>query len=208
MIPELPAKIIRIFDLALRSPAESIAASPACEAASVDEKTFDRLVRGNLDAAHRLAIKLCGPRRPEAAEEVVTESLYRAARSWRTYRGGDDERAFRAWLWRIVVNAFRDQLERNEKTETLDADASDREAGPASLASAAELGEIVASCISSLPPRQREVMVLTAYEGYTAADAAELLGTTENNVRVTLHLAREKLREMLSRRVPGWLTIE
>ena len=45
---------------------------------------------------------------------------------------------------------------------------------------------------------QREVLVLIAYEGHSIAEAAGVLEISEQNVRTTLHLAREKLRTQLT----------
>jgi RNA polymerase sigma-70 factor (ECF subfamily) len=169
---------------------------------------LDRLVRQHLPAAMRLALRLCGPGNPQAAEEVVTEALYRAARGWRTFRGGENDlAAFRSWLNRILINAFRDHLARRPQPAGLDRDAEPpdpRSDDPADAAVAGELGDLVARLVSQLPLRQREVLVLIAYEGHDAAEVAEMLDLTGPNVRTTLHLARQKLREKLARLVPEW----
>jgi RNA polymerase sigma-70 factor (ECF subfamily) len=69
--------------------------------------------------------------------------------------------------------------------------------GPPLAAAGREFGEIVASAVSNLPPRQREVLVLIAFESLAPADAAAALGITEQNLRTTLHLARAALRRRL-----------
>ena len=56
----------------------------------------------------------------------------------------------------------------------------------------------MARLVSSLPPRQREVLVMVAYEQMTTADVAAALGVTEHNVRANLHAARARLRERLA----------
>jgi RNA polymerase sigma-70 factor, ECF subfamily len=172
--------------------------------AAVDRTTLDRLVRHHLTAAHRLALRLLGPGQAQAAEEVVTEALYRAARGWQSFRGGADPAAFRAWFNRIVVNAFRDHLAHRAQTgpEATVEPADPRVDDPAAVAAAGELGELVARQVSNLPSRQREVLVLIVYEGHDAAEVANMLNLTEPNVRTTLHLARQKLRERLARHLP------
>ncbi len=60
-----------------------------------------------------------------------------------------------------------------------------------------ELGEQVGRTVSSLPPRQREVVVLRLYEGLSTRETALLLETTEENVRMNLHHARQALRRRL-----------
>jgi RNA polymerase sigma-70 factor, ECF subfamily len=161
----------------------------------VDRQTFDRLVLENLPAAQRFAVRLTG--RPDAAEDVIQTALLRASRGWKTFRGGS---AFRTWLFQIVVHAFRDDLDDRARrpAETLTTDPADRRTNdPAALASAAELGRTVADAVSNLPPRQREVMVLHTYEQLTDVEVAGVLGITPQNVRTTLHLAPQRLREVL-----------
>ena len=63
---------------------------------------------------------------------------------------------------------------------------------------ASELGELVADRVSALPPRQREVLVLIAYEGLSPAEVARVLGISEANVHATLHVARRRLRTQLA----------
>lgn len=126
----------------------------------LDEKAaLDRLVVEYLPAALRFALRLTG--NADEAEDLVQDALVRVARAWSSFRG---EAAFRTWLFQIVVNAFRDRL-RRPRMDSLDEEVDDRRgAGPAETALQDELGELVAQKVSGLPPRQREVLVLTMYE--------------------------------------------
>lgn len=159
-----------------------------------DEPTLDRLVERHLDETLRFAIRLTGD--PHAAEEVVQDAMLRVARSWKTFRG---EAQFRTWLFRIVINVFRDRLSRRTSENEIPADVPDlRIADPAAEALLNELNRLVAAKVSALPPRQREVLVLITYEGLTPGEVAELLGISEANVYSTLHAARQRLRKELA----------
>jgi RNA polymerase sigma-70 factor (ECF subfamily) len=163
--------------------------------AAVDRDTFDGLILRHLPAAQRFAIRLTG--RPDWAEEIVQSALLRAHRGWSTFGG---KSAFRTWLFQIIVNAFRDDLDRRavRETDPLPADMPDRPGrDPASIAETAELGRLVADAVSGLPLRQREVMVLHTYEQLTDAEIAVVLEMNPQNVRTTLHLARERVRQLL-----------
>ncbi|MBA3272440.1 MAG: sigma-70 family RNA polymerase sigma factor [Chthoniobacterales bacterium] len=163
---------------------------------AVDKQTFDRLMLSHLAAAMRFAIRLTG--NVDAAEDVVQEALYRAARSWATFNG---QAKFQTWLFRIVINATRDRAGKTAKTSNdeplpetvIDAKATD----PKRHAQSQEFGRIVASMIATLPPRQREVLVLSTYESLEIREIAETVGISEVNVRANLHLARERMREKL-----------
>jgi RNA polymerase sigma-70 factor (ECF subfamily) len=164
----------------------------------VDRAQFDQLLLDHLPAALRLATRLTGD--PASAEDVLHDAVARASAAWRSLRGAD---AARAWFARVVVNAFRDHLRQARRlpiSEPLreDENLGDlRQVGPASAASGREFAEIVAVAVSTLPPRQREVLVLIAFESLAPADAAGALGITEQNLRTTLHLARAALRKRL-----------
>ena len=163
---------------------------------AIDRDRFDQLVSGHLPMAMAFAVRLSGD--VHAAEDLVQEALYRAARSWKSFAGRS---SFKTWLFQIVVNVFRDQLPRSNQGRAgkLSEDVVDgRSAGPIERASAGELGPLVSRLVSALPLRQREVLVLTAYEGLTPAEAAGVLGISETNARANLAHARERLKRQLA----------
>ena len=165
----------------------------------VDLDRFDQLVRTHLPQAHRLAIRLCGD--PHRAEDVMQEALLRASKAWGSFRG---ESSFSTWLFRLTVNAWRDEARRRRPPQSLESEPSDAMAvDPAAGAAADELASVVAARVSALPPRQREVLVLIAYHAHSIAEAARVLGISEGGVRTNLHLARERLKRELARFFPG-----
>ena len=154
---------------------------------------FDELVSASLPAALRFAVRLTG--RLDKAEEVVQEAMLSASRSWKTYRGDSQ---FQTWLFRIVVNTFRSWLARPAVPKTLALDVVDpSQRSPSEAASAGELSETVAACVADLPLRQREVVVLSVYEGLDAGQIAKVLSMSIENVYSTLSVARAKLRRQL-----------
>ena len=58
----------------------------------------------------------------------------------------------------------------------------------------------LAGAMAALPPRYRETLLLKYYNGYSAAEIGELLGTTAANVRQILARAKRKLAEELAER--------
>jgi RNA polymerase sigma factor (sigma-70 family) len=54
------------------------------------------------------------------------------------------------------------------------------------------------AALASLPERDREIVMLTAWEGLTPKQIAAVLGTPVNVVRVRLHRARTRLKRKLS----------
>jgi RNA polymerase sigma factor (sigma-70 family) len=56
----------------------------------------------------------------------------------------------------------------------------------------------VGEAMQSLPPLQREAVVLFEYEGLTLEEIAALSGVDVGTVKSRLHRAREKLRHLLA----------
>ncbi|MBI2823614.1 MAG: RNA polymerase sigma factor [Planctomycetia bacterium] len=163
-----------------------------------DRSSLDRLVLDHLPAALRFAVRLTGD--ADSAEELVQEALVRVAQRWGEFRG---EAMFRTWLFRILINTFRDSLRRRRTRLAIADEEADevpdaRVVEPPEAALAGELGERVAAEVSRLPPRQREVLVLVAFEGLSVRDVAGVVGISEGNVHSTLSAARARLRERLA----------
>jgi RNA polymerase sigma-70 factor (ECF subfamily) len=156
-------------------------------------KSLDALVREHLPAAVRLAYRLTGD--SDLADDLVQEALLKVARSWLSFRR---ESTFRTWLFRIVINTFRDQQRRRAPPSLLDHDPVDRK-GTMALDGLLleELTQQVNERAEKLPPRQREVFVLIVFEEMTARETAKVLGITEANVHSTLRLVRNALRPLV-----------
>ena len=165
--------------------------------AAGNQGLLDRLVAEHLPDALRFALRLSGCQ--AAAEEIVQEALCRAARGIASFRG---QSQFRTWFYRIVISAFHDQLAASARQrcagELTDELCDPRSENPLATAMANELRHIIAQRISALPLRQREVLVLTAYEQLRPSEVATVLGISESNVYANLHYARARLREELT----------
>ena len=77
-----------------------------------DRAAFDRLIVEAIPAMLRFATRLCG--NTTDAEDIMQDALLRAARNWRSFRG---DAKISTWLFRIVINVFRDRHRALEPTE-------------------------------------------------------------------------------------------
>jgi RNA polymerase sigma-70 factor, ECF subfamily len=57
--------------------------------------------------------------------------------------------------------------------------------------------------LASLPKREREILLLTAWEGFAPREIAAIIGSSPNIVRVRLARARSKLRARLDASLPA-----
>lgn len=60
--------------------------------------------------------------------------------------------------------------------------------------------EITEDVMHEIPDRQREVVELVDLQGWSRAEAAKRMGTTENNVKQQLRRARKRLRKIATAR--------
>lgn len=63
-----------------------------------------------------------------------------------------------------------------------------------------QLGEALVAALNALPDRDREVILLIAWEGLSAREAAAVVGVSPAAVYVRLHRARRRLRAALAPR--------
>ncbi len=127
------------------------------------------------------------------ADDVVQEALVRAIERDDTYERG---RGRRRWLLAIVHNVFVSAVrrkaaekrrdERFAETQVVDTDAA--------LEHRARLTKIARS-FAALPEHQRAVLHLTAVEGLSYRECAELLGVPVGTIMSRLARARAALRE-------------
>jgi RNA polymerase sigma-70 factor, ECF subfamily len=117
----------------------------------------------------------------------------------------DPSRAsLRTFLGAVARNLAFKQL-RRRGVETATDDLPDRPE-PESRDGAAPLGRLlegerssaVQDAVGSLPPLQREVLVLFEYEGLSLAEVAEVVEADVGTVKARLHRARERLRRQLA----------
>lgn len=119
-----------------------------------------------------------------AAEDLAQESYVRL---WNTRTSIDWDRPLLAWLIvttrRLATDRFRAikrRLLSVPRAPTHDQGARDQWID-------------VRAAMARLSPLERTAIVLTALEGYTYADAAEVLGTSAGALRAAVSRAREKL---------------
>ncbi len=126
------------------------------------------------------------------AEDIASESFYRAIKSIDEERDG-----FKYWLLRVARNAYYDYLKKAKREVALDFDI--KEDGN-SLVSDIIKGEeyrALYSAINLLGDSQRELVVLFYFESMRVNEISKITGLSEDNVKVTLFRARQKLKQIL-----------
>jgi RNA polymerase sigma-70 factor (ECF subfamily) len=111
----------------------------------------------------------------------------------------------RAWLFgvvRMVLMAERRKAAARQASELVGDAALDTL--PAPVALAPSLAPPLAEALATLPERDRELLLLTAWEGLSTGEAAEAIGVRATAARMALVRARRRLAAALDHLDPGW----
>jgi RNA polymerase sigma-70 factor, ECF subfamily len=139
-------------------------------------------------------------RNPADSEDAVQEAFLRVLRHRHTLH---EVRDHRVWLIRIVWNVVLDRKRRAKTRPETDDVADLARVLPSSglsaeeIAAAAQHHAHVLACVEKLPPKEREVLLLSAFEELSSVEIASVLGITESSVRSRLFRARNLMAELL-----------
>jgi RNA polymerase sigma-70 factor, ECF subfamily len=166
---------------------------------SGDPEAFGVLFSRHRDRLWAVAVRTLGD--PDDAADALQDAMISAFRRAGSFRG---ESAVTTWLHRIVVNACLDLLRRRAArpaTSGLAPGAMDMLAfagpGPATAPDSDAALDVTAA-LATLPPDQRAALVLVDMLGYSVADAAQVLGTSEGTVKSRCSRGRARLLPRLA----------
>lgn len=164
-----------------------------------EEQALSALVDQYASTLYRVAFSVL--RNPADAEDAVQEAFLRVLR----HRDSLGEvRDHRVWLVRIVWNIVLDRKRRAKtRPETDDVNDLARVLPAHGLSAeqrsaAAQHHAHVLACVDRLPAKEREVMVLSAFEELSSVEIAAVLNITESSVRSRLFRARNLMAELLN----------
>ena len=134
------------------------------------------------------------------AEDAVQEAFVRVLRHRETLAEVRDQRV---WLVRIVWNIVLDRKRRAKTRPETDDVAELARVLPVSgltadeRVAAAQHHTRVLACVEQLPAKERQVLMLSAFEELTSVEIASILGITESSVRSRLFRARNLMAGLL-----------
>jgi RNA polymerase sigma-70 factor (ECF subfamily) len=155
---------------------------------SLRQRHFERVVRAYSADLYRFAFWLCRDR--FVAEELVQETCVRGWNAWDSLRDKDNPKP---WLLTILRNEHARLYERKHFDY---ADEAPEDLEIAADHSPIELWELEET-IGNLPLTLREPFLLQVLGGFSCAEIAKMIETTEGAVMVRLTRARQALRKLL-----------
>ncbi len=170
-----------------------------------EERAFTLLMRRHKDGLHRFARRYTGD--ADEAYEVVQLSFISA---WQALERFETARAFDVWLRAIALNKCRDRARRAKVRRLVFGSPPGGEGampeppspapGPETETSDRDELRAASDAIAALPHGLKAPLILTAIDGLTMAEAAQVLGMTPKAVENRLYRARRALAEALGHR--------
>lgn len=164
------------------------------------ERVLAGLVDQYAPTLYRVAFSVL--RNTADAEDAVQEAFLRVLRHRDTL---DEVRDQRVWLIRIVWNIVLDRKRRAKTRPETDDVADLARVLPATglsaeeRAAAAQHHTQILQLVEKLPAKEREVLILSAFEELNSVEIADVLGITESSVRSRLFRARNLMADLLNR---------
>lgn len=159
-----------------------------------DPRGFEELVRRTERQVFTLALRITGDR--AEAEDVAQDAYLRVFRSLGGFR---EDARFETWLYRVVVNAAMTHLKKRGRFGSL---LRDPEEVPEQVAAERAEGSAidrdeVRRALEALPQGMRTAVVLKDMYGLSCREIGEELGLSEGAVKVRLHRARKRMKELI-----------
>jgi len=159
-----------------------------------DEEAISRLITIHKGLIYTIVIRMVV--NADTARDLTHDAFIRAFRKLRDLKTPGN---FRPWLCaiarRIVLDHFRGE---NRKRTVSFEEIGDIAAEPDLAAVRKRM--IIQDALSRLNPRDRLLLVLAYYQGFSHREVAQALKIPESNVRVYVQRARDRLRELLKGR--------
>ncbi len=147
------------------------------------QEAFERIAMPHLAALLRVARRLT--LEPASAEDLVQETMLLA---WRGFGGFQAGTNARAWLFRILFNAFHGQGRKASRTPDL---------ASSNIRPMFQEAAEIAQALEALSLEQRTVLLLCVVEGFTCREVAGILDLPIGTVMSRLSRARQELRKSL-----------
>jgi RNA polymerase sigma-70 factor (sigma-E family) len=132
---------------------------------------------------------------PLTAEDVVQEAFTGLHRHWSGLR---DEAAAVAYLRTAVINGSRSVLRRRRTARDYVPPHQVNARSAESLAMLSAEHQAVVDALATLPPRQREVLVLRYYGGLSESEIADATGISRGTVKSTASRAMDTVARVMN----------
>jgi RNA polymerase sigma-70 factor, ECF subfamily len=167
------------------------------QAGGGDQAAFLELYERYREPIFRFAYRLLGS--VEIAEDVTHDCFLSLIRKPENFR--PERASLKTYLYaaarNLALKHFRNQGREAGMDEVAQEPQDSPRRGPLRRLLDEELATHVKEAVFSLPPLQREALILFEYEGLSLSQVAEVAGTDVGAIKARLYRAREGLRRFL-----------
>lgn len=128
------------------------------------------------------------------AEDLAQETVAKALTKVGQLQAVD---ALEGWLFRIMMNLWRDHVRRDRPFEPVEDVDVRTEESPEQINVQRETVQCVRDALDSLPHNFREVLILVDLEGFTYGETAEIVDVPVGTVMSRLSRGRKQLKHLL-----------
>jgi RNA polymerase sigma-70 factor (ECF subfamily) len=157
-----------------------------------DQEAFERLAAAAVDRLSAIAFRVL--RDTASAEDAVQECLIRA---WRDLRALRDPARWDAWLYRLLLNACRDEQRRMRRRPVAVALLGNDVADARDEIVRIDRRDEVERGLRGLSVDHRMTLAMHYYLGLRPTEIARLLGVPEGTISTRLHYGNRALRAAL-----------
>lgn len=195
---ELRATALWMSRIPPEAEAEAEVAVLLGRAVAGDISAFEQVIGRFERRVMTLAFRLLGT--TEDAQDAAQEVFLRVYRRLHRFDSG---RLFEPWLVRMTVNVCRDLGRKRQRYPNviLEADLLRASGDPHSELNSEEQRQMVRRALGELPEKERAAVVLRDLEGFSTAEVAGILGSSETTVRSQISIARLKIKKAIKRMI-------
>lgn len=162
-----------------------------------DPDAFERILLLHERMVLRFAERLLG--NSEDAKDAAQDVFVRLHRHLGRFR---EESEFGPWLYRVTANVCHDARRRRKPAVPADEiEIFDPAPSPEQELTAAQNHALLMSALEMLSEHERAAIVLRDMEGFTTAEVARILGSSETTVRSQISTGRVKIRNFLMKKL-------
>lgn len=173
-----------------------------------DRERFEALVNEHLDSLYGSALRLT--RNRANAEDLIQDTFLKAWRSFRTFQAGTNARA---WLYKILMNAYIDSYRKTSRQPELvdhedvgdfylyakaqESEEYRREGDPEEILLSKIMDADVKAALEQVPEPFRAAVILADLEEFSYREIAEILDIPIGTVMSRLYRGRRHLQRLL-----------
>ncbi len=164
-----------------------------------DDKAFEKIVKKYQKAIYNFAFRLLT--NEADAEEITQEVFLRVFKSSLHY---EPKAKLNTWLFTIAKNLCLNRIRDNKfsmsfsiNNDKMNYEIPDTKLNPITSLESKDLREAIREAIVKLPLTLRVPVILCKYHGMTYAEAGEILGCSENAIKLRIMRSKEILSKFL-----------